>query len=242
MRDLNLILVTLYWPLLDVLVWGFLGTWIAQSIPNYAPVALLGILLWQLSCRTTITIFSSFMEELWANNLTNLFALPLRLSEWITGVIIFSIILVTVIAFYCIGLIWLMYQLALAKIMLAFLIFGPPLFICGIWLGFMGLQPVAMFGKRVQELGFIIGWFFAPFSGAFYPIDALPHWAKLISYFLPMSYILEGMRNYMLYDTNPAAYLVKGYALAILYAIISIVTFIYAFNKSKAKGLTRLSD
>lgn len=243
-HDINFLLIALYWPFLDILVWGFLGAWMqrAQNIPNFAAVTLLGILLLQVVFRTPNVIIMGFLDEIWANNLVNLFSLPLRLSEWITGIIIFAAIIAAAVASCSIAAMWLLYHLPLAKIMMAFLIFAPPLFICGTWLGFMGLLMVVSFGKRAQELGFIIAWFFAPFSGGFYPIDALPEWGKAISSLLPMSYILEGMRNYILADVNPLPYLVKGYAMALLYATIAIALFVYAFSRSKIKGLARLCD
>jgi ABC-2 type transport system permease protein len=243
-HDYNLILMALYWPLLDVLIWGFLGSWIqrTQNIPNYTLVALLGILLLQASCRAPITIVVGLCEELWSNNLVNLFSLPIRLYEWIIGIIIFTAFVTTFVACCSVSLIWLIYHLSLVKLMTAFLLFAPPLFISGIWLGFVGLQVIVTFGRRATEIGFIVGWFFMPFSGAFYPIEALPAWARAISSFLPMSYVLEGMRNYILTDANPVPYLIKGYALALLYATLSVALFVYAFNRSKIKGLRRLSD
>ncbi len=85
-RDLNLILATLYWPLLDILIWGFLGAWIQQSgakqFHNYEVTALLGILLWQVVARGSIITVSTFTEELWSHNVQNLFSLPLRTTEW----------------------------------------------------------------------------------------------------------------------------------------------------------------
>ena len=48
-RDPNLLLAMFYWPLLDILIWGFLGAWIQQaqstSFYHYETCALLGILL-----------------------------------------------------------------------------------------------------------------------------------------------------------------------------------------------------
>lgn len=243
-HDINLLLFSLYWPLLDILIWGFLGSWMqqAQNIPNFAAVTLLGILLLQFAFRAPNTIVMSFMEEIWADNLVNLFSLPLKISEWIVGVTIFTAFVSTLIALFSVMIMWLLYNIALSKILISFALFAPPLFICGIWLGFMGLLTVTFYGKRAQEFGFILVWLFAPFSGGYYPIEALPDWARGISSFLPMSYILEGMRNYVLSGINPTDALIKGYSLAIVYTGLAIALFVYAFDKTKVKGLARLSN
>jgi len=246
MRDTNLILVMLYWPLLDILVWGFLGAWIQQtqcySTYNYQTVALLAIVLWQTTCRSSINLTYSLMEEIKTHNLVNLFSMPLRITQWIMGVILFDLFLSIINMCYCIGLIVWIYGLPISSILKPVYIFAPPLFISGLALGFICLQIIIYLGKRAEELSFVIAWFFAPFSTAFYPLEVLPPWAKTISYSMPMSYIFEGMRAYMTRHEDPTFYLIQGYVMALLYVIVGIIGFIVLFNKTKDKGLTRLSD
>ena len=244
MRDYNLIMVTLYWPLLDVLVWGFLGAWMQQlqSDRNYEQVFLLGILLWQVVARTAVWISASFVEEVQSYNVINLFTLPLRITEWMMGITLFALLLSFGTALYCIGLMKYFYTVSAVKLLSMLLMFGPALFICGIWLGFLGLQVLVNFGKRGYELMYIFAWAAAPFCSAFYPREVLPHWAKVVSYCLPMSYIFEAMRSYILHDINPWPSIFFGSAMAALYASSAIIIFLYLFNKSKQKGLARLSD
>jgi ABC-2 type transport system permease protein len=103
-RDINVLLFQLYWPLLDIMLMGFLGSWIQQSqtqLHNYQVSALLGILLWQVVGRGCNSIVLAFTEELWSNNLLSLFSLPLNIFEWILGCIInyiIAIFIVTVVS------------------------------------------------------------------------------------------------------------------------------------------------
>lgn len=245
-RDPNMFLFGLYWPVLDILIWGFLGTWIAQShtsqLHNYEAAALLGILLWQLIGRGSNIMLMGFSEELWSNNVINLFSLPLRTIEWISGVILFYLIMMVIITIVCILFIYMLYNVSIWYLLSTFCIFFPPLVFSGIWIGFTALQIIISFGKRGVELGYVIAWFLLPFSGAYYPIEVLPHWGQIVSHFLPMSYVFQGMRNYVMHQQDPTLYLIKGYVLSILYAISAITLFIYFFNKSKIKGLARLTD
>lgn len=245
-KDPNLIMMTFYWPLLDVLIWGFLGSWITQiqqsSTVNYESVFLFSILLWQTNCRACFTTVMGFIEELWASNLVNLFTLPLKLSEWIAGVLTFSLIMSIINAVYCIILLKFFYTIAITKILIVFALFGPALFITGIWLGFLSLHIIAYFGKRAQELAWVLAWGLSPICGVFYPIDVFPPWIQKISYCIPMTYIFAGMREYVINGIFPYKALIYGYGLALLYAIIAILIFAWIFNYSKAKGLARLSD
>jgi ABC-2 type transport system permease protein len=244
--DLNLAMAGFYWPLLDILIWGFLGAWIQQSnaeqFQNYEAAALLGILLWQIVGRGCNIMMISFIEELWGNNVINLFSLPLRIGEWMSGIILFSAIIMFMTSIFCMSVIFALYEIPFWNTISTFLIFLPPLFLSSIWLGFTCLQIVVTLGKRGIELGWIAGWILLPFSGAYYPIEVLPSWGQIISNFVPMSYVFQGMRGYVMHQQDPTLYLIKGYALSVLYASCAIISFVYCFNRSKKNGLARLAD
>lgn len=244
LHDTNVKISTLYWPLLDVVLWGFLGSWMQGShgtgFENYQSVALLCILLWQTAVRSTQCIFRCFLEELWTRNLVNLFSLPVSLPEWILSLILYSSTMVLVILLYCMGLIVLFYNISFWYLLWAVILFAPPLFISGLWLGFTCLQALAYFGKRSDEIGWLISWVFAPFSTAYYPLEVLPAWAQAVSKCLPMSYAFQGLRKYLTTHEDPTPYLIKAYTLSILYAALSIALFAWVFHSTKKKGLTRL--
>ena len=101
---------------------------------------------------------------------------------------------------------------------------------------------MVLLGKRGVELGFVAVWFLLPFSGAYYPIEVLPAWGQKVSAFLPMSYVFQSLRAYVMHQQDPTSNLIKGYALSILYATIAILLFVYCFNHAKQKGLARLTD
>ncbi len=245
-HDVNLLLVLLYWPILDILTWGFLGSWIQQSgsseFKNYEAIALLSILLWQIIGRGGNIIAIAFAEELWQNNIVNLFSLPLRTIEWICGVILLYAIMMGITTACCMLLVYCLYSVSMWFMLSSFILFLPPLFFAGIWLGFTCLQIMVLRGKRGTELGFVAIWFMLPFSGAYYPIEVLPAWGQTLSSCLPMSYVFQGMRAYLIHEQDPISYLTKGYVLGIIYALLAIAGFIYFFEQTKLKGLARLSD
>nr|MBA2306668.1 ABC transporter permease [Candidatus Dependentiae bacterium] len=206
-KDPNHILGTVYWPLQDIFIWSFLGAWIQKSgaypFLNYEITALLCILLWQVVARGSIIIVTSFTEELWSHNIVNLFSLPLRTTEWMMGAVVFSALITSISSLCGILLISYIYTLTLGQIITTFLTFLPPLFFSSIWLGFTCLLIVLLFGKRGIELGYIISWFFAPFSGVFYPIEVLPAIAQKISAYIPMRYVFEGIREHLMHQKDP---------------------------------------
>lgn len=245
-RDPNLPFMVLYWPLLDILTWGFLGAWVQQSgiteFHNYELVALLGVLLWQVAGRGATPIAFTMCEEIWQNNVINIFSLPLRMIEWILGTICYFTFMVAAVGLASILCIYAFYELPLSTLLYNYFLFFPPLYFCGIWLGFTCLQIIILTGKRGIELAFVVIWFLLPFSGAYYPMEVLPDWGQRLGALFPMSYVFTGMRNHLMHGHNPGINLLKGYVLSIGYAIGAILLFIYLFNRAKHKGLTRLTD
>jgi ABC-2 type transport system permease protein len=84
-----------YWPSLDIVVWGL--TISAMQKQGQAPLIqvfliVFGTILWFAMWRGQGEITVNFLEELWSENLTNLFASPLRVAEWMVGLCIVGIL------------------------------------------------------------------------------------------------------------------------------------------------------
>ena len=76
----------IYWPFLQMLTWGFLQKYLAETTSPLAQAAgvLIGsVLLWDILFRSKIGFSTTFIEEMWSRNLGNLLTSPLaRLSSW----------------------------------------------------------------------------------------------------------------------------------------------------------------
>src|SRR5579883_1740774 len=80
-----------FWPLVDLFVWGFLTVYLAQARGGaYVALSWLigGIIFWTLLYRSSQDVAVQLLEDIWARNFLNLFASPLRLSEFITGMVL----------------------------------------------------------------------------------------------------------------------------------------------------------
>ena len=75
----------MYWPLLQMVVWGFITVFLARhsSWMVQAGGLLIGaVLLWDVLVRGQFGMTLSFLEEMWSRNLANLFVSPLRPFEF----------------------------------------------------------------------------------------------------------------------------------------------------------------
>jgi ABC-2 type transport system permease protein len=79
-RSLPRIMEIFYWPFLDLVIWGFITMYLAKyqpQVPGFVTFFLGALILWDMLFRSQQGITISFLEELWARNLMNLFASPL---------------------------------------------------------------------------------------------------------------------------------------------------------------------
>ncbi len=70
-----------YWPAVQMLMWGFLQTIIAGQTGFFAQAGgvLIGaVILWDILFRGQLGFSISFLEEMWSRNLGNLMITPLR--------------------------------------------------------------------------------------------------------------------------------------------------------------------
>src|SRR5664279_2292872 len=85
----------IYWPAVQMLMWGFLQNYLDQNASVFARAggAFIGaVLLWDILFRGQLGFSISFLEEMWAHNLANLMMSPLRPVEFIAALMIMSLI------------------------------------------------------------------------------------------------------------------------------------------------------
>jgi len=232
-----------YWPFVDILLWGLTSVWIQTYNPaaHFPLLLLTGLIFWQIAWRGSIDISVSLLQEFWQHNLVNLFSTPLKMSEWIAGMLLLSFAkLLITISFGSLA-VYLIYSLNIFSVGWAFLPFAASLIIFGWMLSFIASSAIIYWGHRVEMFAWMIGFLFAPFSAVFYPIEVLPEWARVISWCLPTPYIFQGMRAILAGGTFPFSYYFISLGLNALYLILAIALFRYAFEKSREKGLSRLA-
>jgi ABC-2 type transport system permease protein len=137
-------------------------------------------------------------------------------------------------------MVYLLYSLNVFTVGWAFLPFAASLLIFGWTLGFIAAGIIIYWGHQVEMFAWMIAFVFAPFSAVFYPVEILPQWAQHISWSLPTTYIFEGMRQILNGHAFPLSYLSISILLNIVYLSLSILFFIWMFEKSRVKGLARL--
>ena len=85
----------MYWPLVQMITWGFIQYYVMQNAGFFARAGgtLIGaLLLWDILFRGQLGFSIAFLEEMWARNIGNLMMSPLRPFEFIAALMIMSLV------------------------------------------------------------------------------------------------------------------------------------------------------
>lgn len=228
------------WVTVDIVLWGYITRYlnsISSGGMNFVPVLLGAILFWDFFSRVMHGVATAFLEDVWSRNFLNIFASPLTIAEYLTGLV------VTSVGTSLVGLA-VMLLLAGTVFGLSFFIFGAQilpflfvLFLFGIAIGIFAISVVLRFGPAGEWFVWPIPALLSPFAGVFYPIATLPSWMRVISYALPPSYIFENMRALVLGRPASVPAALIGGVLAIVYVVAGCWTFARVHRQGVRSGL-----
>lgn len=231
-----------YWPFVDILLWGLTSLWIQkqQPVSNIPLILMTALIFWQITWRGSVDVSVNLLHEFWNRNLVNLFSTPLKISEWGLGIILLCLFKLVITIGFGALVVYLLYSLNVFTVGWTFLPFAVILLIFGWTVGFLASSAIIYWGNQMAEIAWMMAFVFAPFSAVFYPIDILPAWAQHISWCLPTTYVFEGMRKILANGTFDIAYFILSFGLPLLYLSVAFLLFTFMFEKSRAKGLSRL--
>lgn len=245
--DPGRLLATFYWPLLDVIVWGFAAFSFQGNQPQNTVTTSTFIacaVIWQIVVRSALEVSICMLEEVWSHNVTNLFASPLAISEWIGAVVALAFTLAMSVVICCATLAWILYSVNLFALWYMLLPTALLLFLAGVWIGFIssGLYIGSGGKKGIEQLTWIFGWSFVMFSGAFYDLSVMPRPFQVIASMLPLKYIFTGLKEMLNTNTIPWTYYGIGLALSCMYITCALTFFIKMFDYARSQGLAKLDQ
>lgn len=185
-----------YWPIIDLFIWGFTASYIKElSDVNVMSMLLGGVILWVFVWRASQDIAVFVLEDFWSRNLYHLFTSPVKLSEHLTSIIIMGFLraLATFVLMWLVGMIF--YSFNILKISPAIIAIAVLLLTLFGWaIGLLVAAFIFRYGQRIQVLAWSVTFLISPFACIFYPISALPSWAAKIAIALPPAHVFEALR------------------------------------------------
>lgn len=233
------IIDTFFWPTMDVIIWGFMTTFLARTQGNAIKVIaflLGGLILWNIVWRAQQDIAFALLRNIWNRNLLNLFSSPLTPWEFITATmilglfkILFTLLIVSAAAF-------ILYSFNIFSLGFAFLPFFVNLIAFAWAAGIFIVGLIIRYGMRIQSFAWSLIALLQPVSAVFYPLSVLPTFLQKIAWFLPTAHIFEGMRQILSGGPLSKEHLIWAFGLNLVYLILAGTFFVFMFEKSRENG------
>lgn len=205
----------LFWPFMQLLVWGFLTQYLQSEsggdFPKTITYLIGAIIMWDALFRAQQGVAISFLEDVWTRNLLNVFAAPVRIGEYVgamflvgTSRVVFTGLILSVIALVA-------YQFNLYALNLALIPFYMNLLLFGWAMGLVSVSLILRFGHGAESLAWAVPFMIQPVSAVFYPVSALPGWLQVVSHLIPSTHVFEGMREVVKGGDFPADHILWAF-------------------------------
>jgi len=229
-----------YWPMINVVLWGFFSRffvnhsdWVAKS----AGVLLGAALLWDVLFRSNLGLSVSFLEEIWSRNLGHLAVSPLTSVELAASLLTMSLIRTFLgMAPSAIGAL-ILYHFNIFSYGLPLLAFFVNLIVTGWAFGLAVSALVLRYGQGAESLAWVVIVAIAPFCGIYYPVATLPQWLQPVSWALPPAHVFEGMRAVAFGGAFPLRELAITVGLNAIYLAVGAALFIWVNRIARQRGL-----
>lgn len=229
-----------YWPTVQMILWGFVtlffvqhSSWVAQA----AGVLISAVLLWDILFRANLGVSITFMEEMWARNLAQLFASPLRPYELVLALMLMSFIRTLISVTPAMLLSLPLFGVSVFALGLPLAAFFANLLIFGWSIGLIVSALVLRFGLGAESLAWVAIFAVAPLSGVYYPVETLPAWLQPVAWALPPSWVFEGMRAVLFTGNFRFDMLAIGASINALYLAGSAGFFLWTCGVARRRGL-----
>jgi len=233
------VLDLIYWPTVQMLMWGFLQMYVAQNAGFFARAAgvfIGAVLLWDILFRGQLGFSISFLEEMYSHNLANIMMSPLRPAEFVAALMAMSVIRLAIgmvpvsllaIAFFGFN-IW--------SLGLALAAFFANLILSSWSIGIFVAGLLLRNGLGAESMAWTIMFLFLPLTCVYYPVTVLPHWLQYIAWALPPTYVFEGMRALLIDHVFRADLMLQAFALNVGLFALATCAFLQLLHSARVNG------
>jgi ABC-2 type transport system permease protein len=233
------VLDLIYWPAIQLFVWGFLQHYLALNSGFFARAAGMfigAVLLWDILFRGQLGFSVSFLEEMWSRNLANLMFSPLRPIEFVAALMVMSIVRLMVGMIPVTILAILFFGFNLYGFGFALVAFFANLILTSWSVGIVVSGVVMRNGMGAETLAWTVMFILMPLTCVYYPVSVLPDWLQWIAWALPPTYVFEGMRALVLEQTFRADLMLAAFALNLVYFAVAVAVFLGLLRSARRIG------
>jgi len=230
-----------FWPIVQLLVWGFVTMYLQREgggkLPGFITFLIGGIILWDALFRSQQGVAISFLEDVWTRNLLNIFAAPVRMTEYLAATFTVGILRVIVTGIVLIVIALVAYAFNLFQFGFALIAFYANLMMFGWALGIVSMSLILRWGHGAESLAWAVPFLIQPVAAVFYPVEILPVWLQKVAYALPPAHVFEGMRNSLSGSGTPWQHLAIATGLNVVWLTLAGLLFSRTLTAARERGL-----
>jgi len=229
----------IYWPMLQMLMWGFLQSYVAQTggmLARAGGVLIGAVLLWDVLFRGQLGFSFTFIEEMYARNLANIMMSPLRPIELVLALmtvsvirLAISIIPVTLVAMW-------FFDFNLWSLGFALAVFFANLILTSWSIGLFVNGLLLRNGLGAEGLVWTFMFLLLPLTCVYYPVSVLPHWLQYVAWALPPTYVFEGMRALISDHVFRADLMLQAFVFNVALFAAASLLFVWLLESARVHG------
>ncbi len=231
-----------FWPAVDLLVWGYLTMFLQREVPGgefpqFIMFLIGGMILWDILFRAQQGVSISFLEDVWTRNVINIFIAPVRIVEYLAATFLVGLLRIALTMVILLGLAYVVYGFNILSLGLALIPFVANLLLFGWCLGIVATALILRWGPAAESLAWAVPFLVQPVAAVFYPVDVLPPWLQAVAHWIPCAHIFEGMRSVLRDGTFDVGAVWMATGLNLLYLSLAGLLFGVVLRIARERGL-----
>lgn len=228
-----------FWPVMDLLIWGFVSIYmmrVSSNVPKMIPILIAAIILWNVMYRAQQVVCVSFLDDVWSRNMLNIWAAPIRPFEYVGAGYLVGFMQAFIVVIVMGALAAFFYSFNILELGLHLAVLFSNLMFMGWSLGLVVTGLFLRFGPPAEALAWAVPFLVQPVSAVFYPVDVLPNWLQPVAQITPASHVFEGMRQLINTGHLDYSHMWAAIGLNILYMSIAALLFKSFYEQARQRG------
>lgn len=232
----------IFWPIVELLIWGNLTHYIQNKSSGDFPQEILflvgAFILWDVIFRAQQGVAISFLEDVWTRNLLNVFVAPVRTTEYVAATFIVGFIRICVTMIALCSIAYGLYHFNVFQMSWSLIPFFGNLLVTGWALGMISTALILRWGQAAESLAWAVPFFIQPVTAVFYPVSEMkPLWSQHLAWCLPSTYVFEGMRETLKHQVFNWHHFAWACMLNVVFIGVAAGIFGWMLNITKKRGL-----
>ena len=222
-------------------MWGFVTVYLqtqgSGSFSREITFLIASIILWDALFRAQQGVSISFLEDVWTRNLLNIFAAPVRMTDYIAATFGVGLMRVGITAIMLAIVAATAYSFNLFQFQFGLIAYYANLMLFGWALGIASIALILRWGHGAESLAWAMPFMIQPFACVFYPMNVLPGWMQAIASIFPPSHVFEGMRGAIEHGGFDLRQFLTALGLNAVYLSLAGWAFATVLRTAREKGL-----